>query len=233
MVWNLDYLFYQLSQTRTFRLWVSLLRDVLVDKDREDVFQPKILSLDLEELESLESKAREALSLFGGVDIIVNNAGMSVRYWDNSQIRMIINCLTQGRSTGDRGESVQPSAGCQLSRLCGAHPSPPAPDDLPRLRTRRSRLQCAGPPPNTGQGSLLWQVGWLVGLSSEWSSPSSPANTPSRPGRTVWGRSCVRAGWLSRWSARATSTQTSANTPSLPAVKCRGGSRYQQHQLFF
>ena len=53
---------------------------MLVDNDREDVFQPKILSLDLEELESLESKATEALSLFGGVDIIVNNAGMSVRY---------------------------------------------------------------------------------------------------------------------------------------------------------
>ena len=51
-----------------------------MDNDREDVFQPKILSLDLEELESLESKASEALSLFGEVDIIVNNAGMSVRY---------------------------------------------------------------------------------------------------------------------------------------------------------
>ena len=54
-------------------------RDVLVDNDREDVFHPKILSLDLEDLKSLESKATEALSLFGGLDIIVNNAGMSVR----------------------------------------------------------------------------------------------------------------------------------------------------------
>merc|ERR1719239_1012330 len=55
------------------------LRDVLVENGREDVFQPKVLSLDLEELDSLESKASEALSLFGGLDIIVNNAGMSVR----------------------------------------------------------------------------------------------------------------------------------------------------------
>merc|ERR1712242_552738 len=56
------------------------LRDVLVDNDREDVFHPKILSLDLEDLKSLESKATEALSLFGGLDIIVNNAGMTVNY---------------------------------------------------------------------------------------------------------------------------------------------------------
>ena len=44
-----------------------------------DVYEPKILSLDLEELNTLKSKATEALSLFGSVDILVNNAGMSVR----------------------------------------------------------------------------------------------------------------------------------------------------------
>ena len=72
-------MFHRLLHSRTFLSSSSLLRDVLVDNDREDVFQPKILSLDLEELKPLESKATEALSLFGGVDIIVNNAGMSVR----------------------------------------------------------------------------------------------------------------------------------------------------------
>ena len=73
-------MFHRLLHSRTFLSSSDVLRDVLVDNDREDVFQPKILSLDLERLESLESKASEALSLFGEVDIIVNNAGMSVRY---------------------------------------------------------------------------------------------------------------------------------------------------------
>ena len=40
---------------------------------------PCVLTLDLEDLESLKGKAKEALDLFGRVDILVNNAGVSVR----------------------------------------------------------------------------------------------------------------------------------------------------------
>ena len=40
---------------------------------------PMILTLDLENLNTTEAKAVEAVSLFGRVDILINNAGMTVR----------------------------------------------------------------------------------------------------------------------------------------------------------
>ena len=45
----------------------------------ERVLEPKILSLDLEKLDTLKEKAEEAVNMFGHIDILVNNAGMSVR----------------------------------------------------------------------------------------------------------------------------------------------------------
>ena len=56
-----------------------VLRDHLVNVGRPEDFEPKILQLDLEDLKSLKSKAGDAMSLFGEIDIIVHNAGMSVR----------------------------------------------------------------------------------------------------------------------------------------------------------
>jgi len=58
---------------------LELLRDHLVNVGRPETFEPKILYLDLEDLKSLKSKAEEAMALFGQVDVIVHNAGMSVR----------------------------------------------------------------------------------------------------------------------------------------------------------
>jgi len=43
------------------------------------VHVPAVLTLDLEQVEHLSEKAAEALRLFGGVDVLVNNGGMSVR----------------------------------------------------------------------------------------------------------------------------------------------------------
>ena len=63
----------------TFSLSCVLLRESLINVQRTDVYEPKILYLDLEDLKTLETKAVEALSLFGEIDIVVNNAGMSVR----------------------------------------------------------------------------------------------------------------------------------------------------------
>ena len=42
-------------------------------------FEPKILTLDLEKIETIKSKAEEAISMFGHLDILINNAGLSVR----------------------------------------------------------------------------------------------------------------------------------------------------------
>lgn len=44
-----------------------------------NVYDPKILSLDLEKIDTIKDKAEEAVKMFGCVDILVNNAGMSVR----------------------------------------------------------------------------------------------------------------------------------------------------------
>ena len=44
-----------------------------------ELHTPKILTLDLENLNTIEVKAAEAVSLFGRVDILINNAGMTVR----------------------------------------------------------------------------------------------------------------------------------------------------------
>ena len=76
---------------------------------------------------------------------------------------LIVGWFTQGRNTGDRAQCLQPADEGQLSRLCGAHPSPGASHDHPGLRTRHGRVQCPGAPPHTGQGSLLREVGFLTG----------------------------------------------------------------------
>ena len=44
-----------------------------------EMHTPKILTLDLENLNTIEAKAAEAVALFGRVDILINNAGMTVR----------------------------------------------------------------------------------------------------------------------------------------------------------
>ena len=44
-----------------------------------ELHKPKILTLDLENLNTIGAKAAEAVSLFGRVDILINNAGMTVR----------------------------------------------------------------------------------------------------------------------------------------------------------
>lgn len=45
----------------------------------EDIKKVKILQLDLADYESLEDKTKEALSLFGGLDMLINNGGISQR----------------------------------------------------------------------------------------------------------------------------------------------------------
>ena len=64
-------------------IYFSLLRDELIAQENESpsiaMHSPKILTLDLEKLETIKSKSEEAVSLFGRVDILINNAGMTVR----------------------------------------------------------------------------------------------------------------------------------------------------------
>ena len=43
------------------------------------LYEPKILTLDLEKIETIKAKAEEAISLFGHLDVLINNAGLSVR----------------------------------------------------------------------------------------------------------------------------------------------------------
>lgn len=50
-----------------------------VKKENEGLAKIEILPLDLEKTNELESKAKEALSLFGAVDILINNGGVSQR----------------------------------------------------------------------------------------------------------------------------------------------------------
>ncbi|CAG2111688.1 unnamed protein product [Medioppia subpectinata] len=45
----------------------------------DDLFEPKVLALDLSKLEDMESYAEEALSFYGSVDVIINNGGISYR----------------------------------------------------------------------------------------------------------------------------------------------------------
>ncbi len=45
----------------------------------KDIKTVKILLLDLAEIELLEEKTQEALSLFGGLDVLINNGGISQR----------------------------------------------------------------------------------------------------------------------------------------------------------
>ena len=64
-------------------LFLFTLRDELIAQENESpsivMHSPKILTLDLEKLETIKSKSEEAVSLFGRVDILINNAGMTVR----------------------------------------------------------------------------------------------------------------------------------------------------------
>ena len=43
--------------------------------------QAEILALDLEQLDLLPAKVNEAISLYGHIDILINNAGLAVRDW--------------------------------------------------------------------------------------------------------------------------------------------------------
>ena len=57
------------------------LRNNLINSDKKGMtmFDPQVLTLDLEDLENLKDKAEEALQIFGSIDILVNNGGISVR----------------------------------------------------------------------------------------------------------------------------------------------------------
>ena len=57
------------------------LRNDLINSDMKGktMFDPQVLTLDLEDLDNIEAKAEEALKMFGTIDILVNNGGMSVR----------------------------------------------------------------------------------------------------------------------------------------------------------
>ncbi|XP_025096684.1 LOW QUALITY PROTEIN: dehydrogenase/reductase SDR family member 7B-like [Pomacea canaliculata] len=48
-------------------------------KATHDYHEPAILVWDLEDLNSVQQKAQQALAIYGGVDIIINNAGISYR----------------------------------------------------------------------------------------------------------------------------------------------------------
>lgn len=48
-------------------------------KATPDYHEPAIPVLDLEDLNSVQQKAQQALAIYGGVDIIINNAGISYR----------------------------------------------------------------------------------------------------------------------------------------------------------
>lgn len=52
-------------------------RDSLLQTN--DAIPAKILCLDLAELNDIPAKARQALSLYGHIDILINNGGMSYR----------------------------------------------------------------------------------------------------------------------------------------------------------
>ena len=58
-------------------------RDEIINQETEShptkMLTPQILTLDLENLSTIEAKAAEAVSLFGRVDVLINNAGMTVR----------------------------------------------------------------------------------------------------------------------------------------------------------
>jgi len=57
------------------------LRNNLINSDKKGmtVYDPQVLTLDLEDLDNIKAKAEEALEIFGTIDILVNNGGMSVR----------------------------------------------------------------------------------------------------------------------------------------------------------
>ena len=42
-------------------------------------FPPKVIQLDLEDSQSIPSKARQAQDVYGHVDVLINNAGISSR----------------------------------------------------------------------------------------------------------------------------------------------------------
>jgi len=68
--------------SRNLELLQSL-RDELIEigklNTESEYFDPKIVSLDLEKIDTLKNKFSEALALFGHIDILINNAGLSNR----------------------------------------------------------------------------------------------------------------------------------------------------------
>lgn len=73
-------------------------------------FCPAILELDLTEAHSLKDRAKSALELFGHVDILINNAGVSSRAavvdTDTKVDRRIMETNYFGPITFTRGKSV-------------------------------------------------------------------------------------------------------------------------------
>ena len=58
------------------------LRNNLINSDKKGIetfYNPQVLTLDLEDLDNLKLKAEEAIKIFGKIDILINNGGMSVR----------------------------------------------------------------------------------------------------------------------------------------------------------
>ncbi|RWS10455.1 dehydrogenase/reductase SDR family protein 7-like protein, partial [Dinothrombium tinctorium] len=51
----------------------------LLDSNCDNAFEPKILSLDLQDLQNIPAKAKEAIEMYGPIDILINNAGVSNR----------------------------------------------------------------------------------------------------------------------------------------------------------
>lgn len=52
---------------------------ILLQKPDARVYVPAVLSLDLQDFSSIPDKCKQALDIYGGVDILINNAGMSMR----------------------------------------------------------------------------------------------------------------------------------------------------------
>ncbi|XP_076365685.1 dehydrogenase/reductase SDR family protein 7-like isoform X1 [Tachypleus tridentatus] len=54
-------------------------KDLIHSKTKWPVYEPYILPMDLNELKDIPTKAEEALSAFGKIDILINNGGISYR----------------------------------------------------------------------------------------------------------------------------------------------------------
>ncbi|CAG2121240.1 unnamed protein product, partial [Medioppia subpectinata] len=68
-----------LSSRRVDQLNEVKERLISSNQSSDDLFEPKVLALDLSKLEDMESYAEDALSFYGSVDVIINNGGISYR----------------------------------------------------------------------------------------------------------------------------------------------------------